>query len=80
MASGFSSLLGQSRSIANCARRLGLVYAAPDGAAPGVDYGMTYPDDRTDLYYWRRPRRQTDLPLIGSVHFRGEMTVRIVDM
>jgi hypothetical protein len=21
---------------------------------PGVDYGMSYPDDPTDLYYWRR--------------------------
>jgi hypothetical protein len=51
MESGFSSLLGQSRSIANCTRRLGLVYAAPDRAVPGVDNEMTYPDDRTDLYY-----------------------------
>ena len=23
--------------------------------APGVDYGATYPDDLTTLYYWRRP-------------------------
>lgn len=22
-------------------------------AAQGVDYGLTYPTDRTDLYYWR---------------------------
>lgn len=22
-------------------------------ATPGVDYGMTYPDDPTTLYYWR---------------------------
>ena len=21
---------------------------------PGVEYGMTYPDDPMDLYYWRR--------------------------
>ncbi len=30
----------------------------PEGDAvevpePGVDYGVTYPDDPTELYYWR---------------------------
>jgi hypothetical protein len=25
----------------------------PQGAPPGVNYGETYPDDLTTLYYWR---------------------------
>ena len=35
-------------------RPVDLTRDRPETPIPGIDYGQTYPADRTTLYYWRR--------------------------